>query len=42
MGVIDGPRHDAGGATIFTDEGEHQLKGIDGEWRLFSASFGAA
>ena len=30
-----------GGATTFTDQGEHQLKGIEGDWRLFSASFGA-
>lgn len=30
-----------GGATTFTDEGEHQLKGIEGDWRLFSASIGA-
>jgi class 3 adenylate cyclase len=25
-----------GGTTTFTDAGEHELKGIDGTWRLFS------
>jgi class 3 adenylate cyclase len=25
-----------GGAATFTDRGEHELKGIDGTWRLFS------
>jgi class 3 adenylate cyclase len=25
-----------GGTTTFTDAGEHELKGIDGSWRLFS------
>jgi class 3 adenylate cyclase len=27
-----------GGSTPFTDAGEHQLKGIDGTWRLFSVA----
>ena len=30
-----------GGVTTFSDRGEHQLKGIDGDWRLFSASLDA-
>jgi len=25
-----------GGSTAFSDAGEHELKGIDGSWRLFS------
>jgi class 3 adenylate cyclase len=29
-----------GGDTVFADQGEHQLKGIDGSWRLFSATRG--
>jgi len=29
-----------GGGVDFADEGEHSLKGIDGRWRLFSASTG--
>ena len=31
----------AGSRLTFTDAGEHELKGIDGRWRLFSASDGA-
>ena len=27
-----------GGTTTFTDAGEHDLKGIDGSWRLFSVA----
>jgi class 3 adenylate cyclase len=27
-----------GGSAAFTDRGEHELKGIDGNWRLFSVS----
>lgn len=27
-----------GGSTSFAERGEHELKGIDGSWRLFSAS----
>ena len=27
-----------GGSTSFTDRGEHDLKGIDGKWRLFSVT----
>ena len=27
-----------GSGPDFTDEGEHRLKGIEGQWRLFSAS----
>jgi class 3 adenylate cyclase len=27
-----------GGSTSFTDRGEHELKGIDGNWRLFSVT----
>ena len=27
-----------GGSTTFTDVGEHELKGIDGSWRLFSVA----
>jgi class 3 adenylate cyclase len=27
-----------GGSTSFTDRGEHALKGIDGNWRLFSVT----
>ena len=27
-----------GGSTSFTDRGEHDLKGIDGKWRLFSVA----
>jgi class 3 adenylate cyclase len=27
-----------GGRAAFTDRGEHELKGIDGNWRLFSVS----
>ncbi|MGB8857699.1 MAG: hypothetical protein WCC60_00510 [Ilumatobacteraceae bacterium] len=26
-----------GGSTTFVDRGPHQLKGIDGEWRLYFA-----
>jgi len=29
-----------GGSTSFTDCGEHALKGIDGDWRLFSVAAG--
>ena len=29
-----------GGNADFTDEGTHELKGIEGEWRLFSAVVG--
>ena len=29
-----------GGSTSFTERGEHELKGIDGSWRLFSVSAG--
>jgi len=25
-----------GGAASFTDRGEHELKGVDGAWRLFA------
>ena len=25
-----------GGGTVFTEAGEHELKGIDGSWRLFA------
>ena len=27
-----------GGSTSFADRGEHDLKGIDGSWRLFSVN----
>lgn len=27
-----------GGSASFTERGEHELKGIDGSWRLFSVS----
>lgn len=27
-----------GGTTTFNDAGEHELKGIDGSWRLFSVA----
>jgi class 3 adenylate cyclase len=29
-----------GGSASFTERGEHELKGIDGSWRLFSVSAG--
>ncbi len=29
-----------GGSASFTERGEHELKGIDGSWRLFSVSSG--
>ena len=29
-----------GGSAAFTERGEHELKGIDGSWRLFSVSAG--
>jgi len=27
-----------GGSASFTERGEHELKGIEGSWRLFSVS----
>ena len=29
-----------GGSAAFTEQGEHELKGIDGAWRLFSVTAG--